>query len=64
LSLLLIAERRLLKAIVDSSPDTALAVFYEKEEMNKYGVSVETFTKNIMNEALVNRNSFLCKPRS
>jgi len=57
--LLLIADKRFCRAIVDSSPGTALAVFHEMAEAKKYGVQVETFAKNIVNEALVNKNSFL-----
>ena len=57
--LLLIADKRFCRAIVDSSPGTALAVFHELAETKKYGVQVETFAKNIVNEALVNRDSFL-----
>lgn len=57
--LLLIADKRFCRAIVDSSPGTALAVFQEVAETKKYGVQVETFAKNIVNEALLNRDSFL-----
>ncbi|MGA8146789.1 MAG: hypothetical protein WB870_04340 [Gallionellaceae bacterium] len=57
--LLLIADKRFCRAIVGSSPGTALAVFHEMAETNKYGVQVETFAKNIVNEALANRDSFL-----
>lgn len=57
--LLLIADKRFCRAIVESSPGTALAVFYEIGETKKYGVQVETFAKNILNEALANKDSFL-----
>ncbi len=57
--LLLIADKRFCRAIVESSPGTALAVFYEMGETNKYGIQVETFAKNIVNEALANKDSFL-----
>lgn len=57
--LLLIADKRFCRAIVESSPGTALAVFYEMGETKKYGVQVETFAKNILNEALANKDSFL-----
>lgn len=57
--LLLIADKRLCRAIVDSSPGTALAIFQEMRETKKYGIQVETFAKNILDEALANRNSFL-----
>lgn len=57
--LLLIADPRLCRAIVESSPGTALAVFQAIAEMNKYGIQVDTFAKNIVNEALANKDSFL-----
>lgn len=57
--LLLIADKRFCRAIVESSPGTALAVFYEMGETKKYGIPVGIFAKNIVNEALANRHSFL-----
>lgn len=57
--LLLIADRRLCRAIVESSPGTALAIFQAMGEAKKYGIQVETFSKNIMNEAIANKDSFL-----
>ncbi|CAH1073326.1 hypothetical protein [Candidatus Nitrotoga sp. 1052] len=57
--LLLIADRRMCRAIVDSSPGTALAVFRAMAETKKYGVQVETFARNIVNEAIRNKDSFL-----
>lgn len=57
--LLLIADKRFCRAIVESSPGTALAVFQETGETKKYGIQVETFAGNIVKEALANRDSFL-----
>ncbi|WP_454757212.1 hypothetical protein [Cupriavidus campinensis] len=57
--LLLIADKRMCRAIVESSPGTALAVFRAMAETKKYGIQVETFAKNIVNEALANKDSFL-----
>ncbi|WP_354678967.1 hypothetical protein, partial [Cupriavidus plantarum] len=57
--LLLIADKRLCRAIVDSSPGTALAAFHAMAETKKYGIQVETFAKNIVNAALANKDSFL-----
>lgn len=57
--LLLIADKRFCRAIVESSPGTALAIFQGMSEMKKYGIQVETFAKNIVNEALMNRDSFI-----
>lgn len=57
--LLLIADKRFCRAIVESSPGTALALFHEIGQTKKYGILIETFAKNIVTEALVNRDSFL-----
>lgn len=57
--LLLIADKRLCRSIVESSPGTALALFQAIADLNKHGVQVETFAKNIANEALANKDSFL-----
>ena len=57
--LLLIADKRFCRAIVESSSGTALAVFREVADTKKYGIQIETFSKNILNEALANKNSFL-----
>ena len=57
--LLLIADKRFCRAIVDSSPGTAWAIFHEMEATKKYGVQVGTFAKNVVNRALINRDSFL-----
>lgn len=57
--LLLIADKRLCRSIVESSPGTALAVFQAMADMKKHGIQVDTFAKNIVNEALSNKDSFL-----
>ncbi|MBP8034821.1 MAG: hypothetical protein KAY62_00080 [Burkholderiaceae bacterium] len=57
--LLLIGDKRLCRSIVESSPGTALAMFKAMADMKKYGIQVETFAKNIVNEALANKDSFL-----
>lgn len=57
--LLLIADKRLCRAMVESSPGTALAIFRAIGETKKYGVQVETFGKNIVSEAIANKDSFL-----
>lgn len=57
--LLLIADKRFCRAIVESSPGTALAFFQEMGDTKKYGIQVETFAGNIVKEALANRDSFL-----
>lgn len=57
--LLLIADKRLCRAIVESSPGTALGFFQAISDTKKFGVQVQTFAKNITNEALNNKDSFL-----
>lgn len=57
--LLLIADKRFCRAIVASAPGTALAVFSEIGETKKYDIQVRVFAKNIVNEALANKDSFL-----
>jgi hypothetical protein len=57
--LLLIADKRLCRVIVESSPVTALAVFQAMADMKKYGIQVETFAGNIVAEALANEDSFV-----
>lgn len=57
--LLLIADKKFCRTIVQSSPGTALAFFQAVGEQKKYGIQIETFAKNIVAEALVNTDSFL-----
>ena len=57
--LLLIADKRFCRAIVESSPSTALAIFNEIGETKKYGIQIEIFAKNIVHEALTNKDSFM-----
>jgi hypothetical protein len=57
--LLLLADKRFCRAIVESSPGTALRFFYEIGEAKKYAIQVQTFAKNIVSEALANKDSFL-----
>lgn len=57
--LLLIADKRLCRAIVESSPGTALAVFQAISDTKKYDIQVKIFARNIVNEALANKDSFL-----
>lgn len=57
--LLLIADKKFCRTIVQSSPGTALAFFQAVGEQRKYGIQIETFAKNIVAEALANTDSFL-----
>ncbi len=55
----LVADQRFCRAIIESSPGTAWAFFYEMGEQKKYGIQIQTFTNNIVNEAMENKDSFL-----
>lgn len=57
--LLLIADRRFCHAIVGSSPNTIGALFQAMRRSKKYGIPVDLFARNIVREAIANRDSFL-----
>ncbi len=57
--LLLIADKRFCRAVVESSPGTALMLFQAMAETNKYKVYVGTFARNLVSQALANPDSFL-----
>lgn len=57
--LLLIADRKFCRFVVQTSPFTAQALFLEVAAANKYGVPLGTFAKNITSEAISNRDSFV-----
>ena len=57
--LLLIADQRFCRALVESSPGTILAIFQEIGETKKYGVSVAQFGRNVVGAAIQNPNSFM-----
>jgi len=56
-TLLLIADKRFCRAIVEYSPGTALTLFRELEEARKYRVPISIFSSNFLNESLKNKNS-------
>ncbi|WP_151767778.1 hypothetical protein [Acinetobacter oleivorans] len=55
----LIADKRFCKVIIESSPITALAFFEEISDQNKYSVNIPIFARNIVNEAISNKESFI-----
>ncbi|WP_196094325.1 hypothetical protein, partial [Acinetobacter baumannii] len=55
----LIADKRFCKVIIESSPITALAFFEEISDQNKYSVNIPIFARNIVNEAINNKESFI-----
>lgn len=56
--LLMIADRKFCRHVVQSSPITALALFEEIATQEKFDVPLDTFAKNITSEAIANRDSF------
>ncbi|MFM0263112.1 hypothetical protein [Paraburkholderia sediminicola] len=57
--LLLIADKRFCRAVVEFSPDTALTLFQVIAATSKSRVHVGTFARNLVKEALANPDSFL-----
>lgn len=55
----LIADRRFCKTIASSSPITAIALYSEMNRTKKYRIPIKIFTKNLINEAINNKHSFL-----
>lgn len=55
----LIADRRFCKAVVSDSSLVALAIFREIAKRRKYSIAISAFTRNIVSEALLNKDSFL-----
>ena len=57
--LLLIADKRFCRAVVDYSPSTILEIFKEMNDQEKSDISIQTFGKNIMTATFENRDSFI-----
>jgi hypothetical protein len=57
--LLLIADQRFCRTLVETSPGTILEVFQQINKTEKYGVSVAQFGRNIVTAAIGNPNSFM-----
>jgi len=57
--LLLMADRKVCRAIVKSSPVTAIVLFEEVSRTKRFGVPVDIFARNLVSEALRERESFL-----
>jgi hypothetical protein len=57
--LLLMADRRVCRAIVKSSPITAIVLFEEVSRTKRFSVPVDIFGRNLVSEALNERDSFL-----
>lgn len=57
--LLLIADPRFCRAVVESAPGLALALFSEIKDTRKLRLPIRTFGRNFMEEAMRNKNSFL-----
>lgn len=57
--LLIVADRRFCRVIIESSSITALVMFQSMGDAKKYGIQISVFAKNILNEAILNKDSFL-----
>jgi len=57
--LLLIADQRFCRAMVDSSPNTIGALFQAMRKLAKYRIALDLFARNIVRQAIANRDSFL-----
>ena len=57
--LLLIANPRFCRTIVEASSATALEFFRAVGETKRYGVRIGVFARNILNEAIANKDSFI-----
>ncbi|MBK1443513.1 hypothetical protein JDA50_03505 [Acinetobacter pittii] len=55
----LIADKRFCKVVVESSPITTFAFFREIEKQHKYKVDIRVFARNIVSEAITNKDSFI-----
>lgn len=58
-ALLLIADRKFCRHVVQTSPITALALFEEMASQRKFDVPLDTFAKNLTTEAVANKDSFV-----
>ncbi|MFL9895920.1 hypothetical protein [Paraburkholderia sp. RL17-381-BIF-C] len=56
--LLLLADRKFCRNVVQSAPSTALALFEAINAQNKYDVALGTFARNVTSEAIANKDSF------
>lgn len=57
--LLLIADQRFCRTLVQSSPGIILEIFQEIANTQKYGVSISQFGRNVISAAIENPDSFM-----
>lgn len=57
-ALLIIADRKFCRHVIEASPITALVLFEEAASQRKFDIPLDTFAKNITSEAIANRDSF------
>lgn len=57
--LLLLANRKLCRHILEASPITAMAIFEEMTDQGKYAIPVGSFASNVSTEAIHNKDSVL-----
>ncbi len=57
--LLLIADKRFCRAIVEFAPVTAYSIFNCMSDLKKYRIKINAFASNVVSQALIDKNSFL-----
>lgn len=57
--LLLMADKRLCRAIAGTCPGTALELFRSMSQTERYGIAAGVFSKNLVSAAIENKDSFL-----
>lgn len=57
--LLLVGDKRFCRALVESSPETAMALFQEMLKEKKYTFHFRTFARNFLSAAIANKDSFI-----
>lgn len=55
----LLADKRLCRALVESAPATVLSIFDEIGKTERFSIDLRTFARNLVSEAIRNRDSFL-----
>ena len=55
----LMADKIFCRVVANTSPTTAIALYNEMENNNKYNIKVKSFTRNLISEAINEKSSFI-----
>lgn len=55
----LMADKIFCRAVANTSPTTAIALYNEMENNNKYNIKVKSFTRNLISETINEKSSFI-----